>query len=103
MAIRRVTEMNCDRDEYWFPAEKLECNKKECVLSALMWWLIPVVVLLVAGGVVALITYFRRPTEDHDLGQFASLQEAMSRTQSGVRTTKKVRVSGRPSSKRINS
>jgi len=62
-------------------------------LSALMWWLIPVAVLLVAGGIVALITYFRRPTEDHDLGQFASLQKAMSRTQTGVSTPGRTRAS----------
>ena len=68
-----------------------------------MWWLIPVVVLLVAGGAVALISYFRRPTEDHDLGQFASLQEAMSRTQSGVRVPRKSRAADRTRSKRITS
>ena len=50
-------------------------------MSALMWWLIPVGVVLVALAFVALVSYLRRPTEDHDLGQFASLQEAMSRTQ----------------------
>jgi hypothetical protein len=53
----------------------------EAFVSALMWWLIPVGVVLVALAFVALVSYLRRPTEDHDLGQFASLQEAMSRTQ----------------------
>lgn len=79
-------------------------------MSALMWWLIPLVVLLVAGGVLALLSYFRRPTEDHDLGQFASLQEAMSRTQTGVRAPKRAPAadstktsSNRTSSAKINS
>jgi len=54
-------------------------------VSALLWWLIPVAVVVLAVAVVAVVAYYRRPTEDHDLGQFASLQEAMSRTQSGVR------------------
>lgn len=69
-------------------------------MSALMWWLIPIVVLLIAGGIVALLSYFRRPTEDHDLGQFASLQEAMSRTQTGVRAPKRTRASDPTGSKR---
>ena len=74
-------------------------------MSALMWWLIPLVVLLVAGGVLALLSYFRRPTEDHDLGQFASLQEAMSRTQTGVRAPKRTPAadSTKTSSAKINS
>ncbi len=74
-------------------------------MSALMWWLIPLVVLLVAGGVLALLSYFRRPTEDHDLGQFASLQEAMSRTQMGVRAPKRTLAadSTKTSSAKINS
>ena len=50
-------------------------------MSALLWWLIPIGVVLLALALAALLSYFRRPTEDHDLGQFASLQEAMSRTQ----------------------
>lgn len=74
-------------------------------MSALLWWLIPLAVLLVAGGVLALLSYFRRPTEDHDLGQFASLQEAMSRTQTGVRAPKRTPAadSTRTSSAKINS
>lgn len=58
-------------------------------MSALWWWLIPIVLLVVASAVIALVSYFRLPTEDHDLGQFASLQKAMSRTQLGVRRMKK--------------
>lgn len=54
-------------------------------MDALAWWLIPLGLVLVAFGVVALIGYLRRPTEDHDLGQYASLREAMSRTQHGPR------------------
>lgn len=56
-------------------------------MSALMWWLIPLAVVAIAVGIVALVSYLRRPTEDHDLGQFASLQAAMSRTQTHDRRT----------------
>lgn len=66
-----------------------------------MWWLIPVVVLLVASAVVALMSYFRRPTEDHDLGQFASLQEAMTRTQSGARAPNRARARDRARSRQL--
>ncbi len=45
-----------------------------------MWWLIPLVAVLLGIGITALVTYFRRPPEDHDLGQFASMQEAMKKS-----------------------
>ena len=46
-------------------------------MDALAWWLIPIGVVLLALGVFSLVSYLRRPTEDHDLGQFASMREAM--------------------------
>jgi cytochrome c-type biogenesis protein CcmH/NrfF len=53
-------------------------------VSTLMWWLIPLVAVLVGVGITALVTYFRRPPEDHDLGQFASMREAMTKSQGNV-------------------
>lgn len=58
-------------------------------MSALTWWLIPLGVVLLAFAVVSLVSYLRRPTEDHDLGQYASLREAMSRTQGESRSRRR--------------
>jgi cytochrome c-type biogenesis protein CcmH/NrfF len=49
-------------------------------VSTLMWWLIPLSAVLLGVAITALVTYFRRPPEDHDLGQFASMQEAMKKS-----------------------
>lgn len=50
-------------------------------MSALMWWLIPIGAVIAAVVITALFRTLRRPTEHHDLGKFASMQEAMSRQQ----------------------
>lgn len=50
-------------------------------MGTLMWWLIPLVAVGIGVGITALVTYFRRPPEDHDLGQFASMREAMKKSQ----------------------
>ncbi len=49
-----------------------------------MWWLFPLLAVLLGVGITALVTYFRRPPEDHDLGQFASMQEAMKKSHGQV-------------------
>lgn len=49
-------------------------------VSALMWWLIPLFAVTLEVGITALVTYFRRPPEDHDLGQFASMRKAMTKS-----------------------
>lgn len=57
-------------------------------MDALAWWLIPIGVVLLALGIFSLVSYLRRPTEDHDLGQFASMREAMSRTRNDPRVNR---------------
>lgn len=57
-------------------------------MDALAWWLIPIGVVLLALGIFSLVSYLRRPTEDHDLGQFASMREAMSRTHNDPRVNR---------------
>lgn len=49
-----------------------------------MWWLIPIFAVLIGVGIAALVTYFRRPPENHDLGQFASMQAAMKKSHGNV-------------------
>lgn len=49
-------------------------------MGTLMWWLIPLMAVILGVGITALVTYLRRPPEDHDLGQFASMQEAMKKS-----------------------
>jgi hypothetical protein len=41
--------------------------------------------VIIALGIGALVSYFRRPTEHHDLGKFASMQEAMNRPHGHIR------------------
>lgn len=53
-------------------------------MNTLMWWLIPLVAVLLGVGITALVTYFRRPPEDQDLGQFALMQEAMKKSHGNV-------------------
>ncbi|MGB4689760.1 MAG: hypothetical protein WBH16_06110 [Candidatus Nanopelagicales bacterium] len=53
-------------------------------MSTLMWWLIPIFAVLIGVGIAALVTYFRRPPENHDLGQFASMQAAMKKSHGNV-------------------
>jgi len=55
------------------------------LVSALLWWLIPVGAVIIALGIGALVSYFRRPTEHHDLGKFVSMQEAMNRSHGHIR------------------
>ncbi len=49
-------------------------------MGTLMWWLIPLVAVGIGVAITAVVTYYRRPPEDHDLGQFASMQEAMKKS-----------------------
>jgi len=53
-------------------------------VNTLMWWLIPLLAVLLGVGITALVTYFRRPPEDQDLGQFALMQEAMKKAHGHV-------------------
>ncbi|MGY9079327.1 MAG: hypothetical protein HQ468_04650 [Actinomycetales bacterium] len=48
-------------------------------MNTLLWWLIPLVAVLLGVAVSALVNYYRRQPEDHDLGQYASMQEAMNK------------------------
>ncbi|MDE0974989.1 MAG: hypothetical protein OSA11_07875 [Candidatus Nanopelagicales bacterium] len=48
-------------------------------MSTLLWWLIPLAAVIIGVAVSSIVNYYRRDREDHDLGQRASMREAMNK------------------------